>query len=180
MAVRELTRAASRGYVETPSEFGEKVGGAPFHRWFVRLENCTLVFTEKTRHPFDDLVAGTLYRLTLARDRSYNSFYHSRFDLFVNCLEWEADLPVIVHRSEKPYVMPAGDSPPEKADFQHFGLVKRLLRATMGGRAHIPPWTEVLQSTCCKASVRATQDGFECMKCGRQFRNTNGIPSFIE
>lgn len=70
-ALEELSRVGRRGYIETPSEFGEKCGGLSNHRWFVNAEDGRLVFTRKPRPFFDDCLARHFHGMWRRRDPFY-------------------------------------------------------------------------------------------------------------
>jgi len=48
-ALKELMRIGRRGFIETPSEFLEKLKCSPGHRWYVSIRGRTLIFQEKER-----------------------------------------------------------------------------------------------------------------------------------
>jgi len=47
---RELMLTGKRGYIETPSKIGEILLAEPFHRWYVYVNNQTLIFEKITNH----------------------------------------------------------------------------------------------------------------------------------
>lgn len=53
--VNELMRVAKRGYIETPSELGEKIFGWQFHKWIVRLKDDTIMMRRRMEEsPFGE------------------------------------------------------------------------------------------------------------------------------
>ena len=81
----ELSRVAKAGYIETPSELGEKIFGWPFHKWIVRFEDDTIVMSARTAaSPF-----GNYFHEMYAHDLNFAEFVDSHFqDFYVQC-EWE-------------------------------------------------------------------------------------------
>jgi len=71
-AAAELSRVASRGFVETPSRAGELLNGNPTHRWIVDRDGEALVFTPRpfVEHPFDHVFYGALFRDAELRARA--------------------------------------------------------------------------------------------------------------
>lgn len=179
-AVQELTRVARRGYVETPSEFGEKLEGAQFHRWFVRLENGVLVFREKGTHPYDTAISGPLWVLHARRDTTWNVFRHTHFDMFVTCCEWEGSLPTEVIRGEVPYDPMTTDTPTAKGELRHSALASDILRRLTQRRHALPDWCDICRSTCCDADVVSRPGLLACSACGREFPIREGVPLFCE
>jgi SAM-dependent methyltransferase len=70
-AISELMRVGRRGYIETPSEFTEKLASLPFHRWFVRLEEGTLIFRKKLGPCYDPLLSSHFFSMWQERDPSF-------------------------------------------------------------------------------------------------------------
>ncbi|MDB5098304.1 MAG: Methyltransferase type 11 [Cyanobacteria bacterium RYN_339] len=94
-AIAELKRVAPRGYIETPAEFGGKLLDMPFHRWFVRQEDRTLVFTGKPEPMYDPYLNDVAYALW--RDgKQLQRLYWDRLDLFLVRYVWDATLEVRV------------------------------------------------------------------------------------
>jgi len=68
---RELSRAARRGYVETPSPFADLLLHEEYHIWRVGVRNGKLIFKEKAERP---------RLLVVSTDRIYRLFYAGRHD----------------------------------------------------------------------------------------------------
>ena len=96
VAIAELQRVAKRGYIETPAEFGGKLMDLPGHRWYVREEAGTLVFTGKSKGMFDDHLNGVCFGLW-HQDKGYMQFFWNHLDLFFVRHRWEGR---ISHRVE--------------------------------------------------------------------------------
>lgn len=93
--VKELCRVARRGYIETPAEFGGKLLDMPFHRWFVRQEGRTLVFTGKPKAMYDDYLNHVSYDLW-HNAKDLRRLYWNHLDLFLVRFRWEGDIAVTV------------------------------------------------------------------------------------
>jgi SAM-dependent methyltransferase len=178
-AVREITRVAPRGYIETPSEFAEKMVGKTCHKWFVSLQNGVLWFREKETYPFDSVLANTTHRLHMQRDRYWNYFYHGRFDLFLTCLEWNHHVTTSIERASTPCPVPEAESSSGSQPAQNFGPLKRLLYRTLTRRLVAPDLPDLLQSPCCRARVHVVDGVYACIECGRSFGEADGLPCFM-
>lgn len=87
-ALMELQRVAKRGYIETPAEFGGKLLDMPFHRWFVRQEAQTLIFTGKAKGMFDEHLCEVSYDLW-HRHKDFRRLYWNHLDLFLVRHYWD-------------------------------------------------------------------------------------------
>ena len=47
--LEELKRVSKKGYISAPHGFRESVSPAPYHKWFVFIENGSLILEQKTR-----------------------------------------------------------------------------------------------------------------------------------
>ena len=62
-ACTEMMRVAARGFIETPCALSEYLVGDPTHRWLVRAEDRTLIFTPRpfVEHPFGNVLRWLLH-----------------------------------------------------------------------------------------------------------------------
>lgn len=93
--ISELRRVAPRGYIETPSRIWEKLHSYEFHRWFVSLEQTTLVFQQKPVAIYDpDLKSW------ISNHRHLGPFLDRHFNEmgFLIRLHWNDQIP---HRIER-------------------------------------------------------------------------------
>lgn len=82
--LHELMRVASRGYIETPSEIGERLYGWPFHRSVIRLAGGKLVIRTKDFVP----QFGGVFHLLAAHDPAFRRFHLTHNSLFLVQYEW--------------------------------------------------------------------------------------------
>jgi ubiquinone/menaquinone biosynthesis C-methylase UbiE len=47
MALREITRVARKGYIETPTSLSERIYGWDFHKWAISFKKGRIFFSEK-------------------------------------------------------------------------------------------------------------------------------------
>ena len=84
LLIRELTRVASGGYIETPSEIAERLYGWPYHNWMVNLVNNRLVIQKKA----DKSQFGQLFHALAAHDKNFARFHVTHHKLFLVQYEW--------------------------------------------------------------------------------------------
>lgn len=90
--LKELMRVADRGYIETPSEIGERLYGWPYHKWYVNLDKDKgdkgkLLLKRKT--PESQSQFGRLFHYLAANDKLYAKFHKQNPGLLLVRYEWE-------------------------------------------------------------------------------------------
>lgn len=98
--VSELTRVASAGYIETPSELGEMLLGWPFHKWIVRLENNTIIMRRRKR----DSPFGDYFHQMYQKDLLFAEFVDSHFDDFYVQYEWQGTINLRIEDDDEFFV----------------------------------------------------------------------------
>ncbi len=94
----ELRRVSAAGYIQSPSEIAERLFHWSFHRWYVNLENDTLVLHPREPHePF-----GELFDYLYAFNPAYYFFQRSMPELFWVEREWRGDNLNIEVRESSP------------------------------------------------------------------------------
>lgn len=94
----ELRRVSAAGYIQSPSEIAERLFHWSFHRWYVNLENDTLVLHPREPHePF-----GELFDYLYAFNPAYYFFQRSMPELFWIEREWCGDNLNIEVRESSP------------------------------------------------------------------------------
>ncbi|MDE0505655.1 MAG: methyltransferase domain-containing protein, partial [Candidatus Poribacteria bacterium] len=84
LLIRELTRVASGGYIETPSEIAERLYGWPYHNWMINLVDNRLVIQKKAvKSQF-----GQLFHALAAHDKNFSRFHVTHHKLFLVQYEW--------------------------------------------------------------------------------------------
>lgn len=99
---KELMRVADRGYIETPSEIGERLYGWPYHKWYVNLDKDKgkLIIRKKTQ----DSQFGRLFHYLAANDKLYAKFHAQNPELFLVRYEWEEKIDYeILPPDESPF-----------------------------------------------------------------------------
>ncbi len=94
--VRELTRVAKAGYIETPSELGEKTFGWPFHKWIVHCEADTIVMRPRK----EDSSFGDYFHRMYASDLNFAEFVDTHFEDFYVQYEWAGMIKLRVEEND--------------------------------------------------------------------------------
>lgn len=92
--VAELMRVARAGYIETPSELGEKIFGWEFHRWIVRVEGDRLILRPRT----EDSPFGRYFHDAYASDLVFAEFADAHFSEFYVQYEWRDRINLVVEQ----------------------------------------------------------------------------------
>lgn len=95
----EMMRVSSRGYIETPSEIGERIYGWHYHNWVVNLINERLVLYKNPKLA----EFGQLFHALAAQDKYWRKFHIMHHDLFLVQHEWERTINYeILRKSDSP------------------------------------------------------------------------------
>lgn len=99
LLLTEMMRVSSRGYIETPSEIGERIYGWHYHNWVVNRTNGRLIlYKNPKRSEF-----GQLFHTLAAHDKYWRKFHIMHHDLFLVQYEWEGRIDYeILDESESP------------------------------------------------------------------------------
>ncbi|HEX9007177.1 MAG TPA: methyltransferase domain-containing protein, partial [Bacteroidota bacterium] len=90
----ELMRVAHAGYIETPSELGERLFGWSFHKWMVHREDDTLVMRPRT----EESAFGDYFHRAYASDRLFAEFVDTHYDDFYVRHEWKETIHIRIER----------------------------------------------------------------------------------
>ena len=83
--ISELERVACRGYIETPSEIGERLYGWHYHNWVVNLiDGCLTLQRNRGTPQF-----GQLFHRLAVTDPQWKRFHLTHHNLFLVQYEWE-------------------------------------------------------------------------------------------
>jgi SAM-dependent methyltransferase len=186
-AISELMRVAKRGYIETPSDFSERMSGYPFHHWYVENKDNKLVFTQKNTPLHDPQLAGHV-----GKAYSSNIF----FRLFSYTSEsgltrysWSNEISYEVHR-DKTAILPPQSF--EKADVDTHNLtprnnnsIRKILKKLLGYLFLIHRRTpkdrleKLLACPICKADLSWRNKEIICTN-GHLFQSDKGVPILLK
>lgn len=193
LLVSELMRVAPRGYIETPSEIGERIYGWHYHNWVVNLIDGRLVLQKNDKRA----EFGQLFHTLAAKDKYWRRFHIMHHRLFLVQYEWEGKIDYeILDKKESPL------------NLQSPQTIEELLTSTFSNQTHKGFWLmlksvvprgiasraksllakrrnrqtktlkEILVCPQCKGEMRWEAENLLCLKCNRSYPITDGIPRF--
>ena len=188
--LRELSRVARRGYIETPSRIWEKLHSLAIHRWLISLEEGRLVLEQKARPVLDSELEDWLDE-RIGRDHSFQHIWMRYWEQGLAMQYWwEGEIPVEVRRLS-----------PAPAEFAHATLAEEdaettpaappgmmaRLDATCGRwlRRHSQPRVRdvlaLLACPLCRGGLQASADAqrLTCCACGAAFPQRDGVPVLL-
>ncbi len=192
--LQEMMRVGKRGYIETPSEFAEKLCGWPPHRWFVRGENGRLVFTEKTRPIYDETIASRVWKAWKEKDPAYHLFFWRNQQLFAVHHFWTGDIDYRFHRAERVEEELFEDAAPgvsgelprkPRRGWNRFdpgweNLLRHLVLSLLRCRKKRPVnLVELIGCPVCKAALEKQGERLVCASCRKSYPWWNGVPVLL-
>ncbi len=185
--LRELQRISKRGHISCPSEFSEKLGGVPYHKWYVSVVGNKLVLKQKKK-PFLDisLLKGSS-RLWERKD--FRNVYHRNWNLFMVEFEWERRIEFCLERERKVdkemFVCAKWGGVTTDSIDGRVGK-QRTIKAKLKKYLYVMcfkkkvDFGEILACPVCKGEVRITKDSVKCRQCLRVYPVKDNIPIMLE
>ena len=192
--IAELERVARRGYIETPSEIGERIYGWQYHNWVVNLvDDCLMLRRNERNSQF-----GQLFHRMAAIDKYWKRFHLTHHNLFLVEYEWENEINY--------EILPDQES---ALDLECSDTLERLILSERDGSGHngwllllksvVPrrivsqvksllvrsthrrtkTLQEILVCPQCKGGVTWEERRLYCERCERHYPIVDGIPRFI-
>lgn len=191
LLISEMMRVSSRGYVETPSEIGERIYGWPYHNWIVNLIDGRLVLRENDRKA----EFGQLFHMLAAKDKYWRKFHITHHNLFLVQYEWEGKIDYEILDPHEPPL-----------DLKCPQTIEQLLTYTFSKHIHdeflltlksaIPrnilsraksllaksrnrqtkPLEEILVCPLCKGEIIWEEQNLHCEFCAQSYPIIDGIP----
>lgn len=192
LLLSEMKRVSSRGYIETPSEIGERIYGWEYHNWIVNKINDRLVLHKNPKRA----EFGQLFHTLAAQDKYWRKFHITHHDLFLVQYEWEGKIDYeILRESESPLNLTCPQSIERlltldltKQTQKEFWLIcKSLVPRSIVSRAKslfarsrigCPAKTlkEIVICPKCKDDVIWDEDQILCNSCNKSYPIIDGIP----
>jgi hypothetical protein len=190
----ELMRVGSAGYIETPTEIGERLYGWPYHRWLINLDSSgKLILKQKT----EEGKFGQLFHYLFSTDYAYAEFHDRNHDLFLIQYEWFGKIDYEIVEPDRILI-----------DLSSRESVKRLIgRRTKPGISEsmknlIPDWLRqgiksimvkgkgrhrrtlqdiksIIICPVCKGQVQWHDEFISCQNCSREYPIKDGIPFLL-
>lgn len=192
LLISELMRVAIRGYIETPSEIGERIYGWQYHNWVVNLIDGKLVLQKNKRNS----QFGQLFHTLALNDKYWKRFHITHHHLFLIQYEWEGNINYVISDEENSVL-----------DLKCEQTIEQLLESTDSMKQN--GFTEIVKSmiprrivshaksvlaknrirkktslqdilVCpqCKSKVLWNEQDLHCNKCEHTYPIINGIPRF--
>ena len=192
--IAELERVARRGYIETPSEIGERIYGWQYHNWVVNLvDGCLMLRRNERNSQF-----GQLFHRMAATDKHWKRFHLTHHNLFLVQYEWENEINY--------EILPDQES---ALDLECSDTLERLIVSARDGsgqsgwllllKSVVPrrivsqvksllvrskhrrtkTLQEILVCPQCKGGITWEEQRLHCEMCERYYPIVDGIPRFI-
>lgn len=193
--IAELTRVACRGYIETPSEIGERIYGWHYHNWVVNLvDGCLMLRKNEKNSQF-----GQLFHRLAVTDKHWKRFHMTHHHLFLVQYEWEDKIEykiLLDHESALDLEchdtldrLVASDGNVRRHNEWLLllksavprGIVSRaksLLTKTKGKSRRTKALKEILVCPQCKGEITWEEHSLHCKMCEQSYRIIDGIPRF--
>ena len=203
--IAELMRVANRGYIETPSEIGERIYGWDYHHWVVNLIEGRLILQKNNKSP----QFGQLFHTLAAKDKYWKRFHITHHNLFLVQYEWEGEIdyeilpeqnsPLDLECPETLEKFVAGDRE-TSVQSQWLPLLKsavprstvsraksilaqlasrNLLSKVAKGNRQRKTLQEILVCPQCKGEIIQEGQSLHCKTCKQRYPIIDGIPRFI-
>ena len=190
--IAELMRVAKRGYIETPSEIGERIYGWHYHNWVVNLIDGRLILQKNDKNP----EFGKLFHTLAVKDKYWKRFHITHHNLFLVQYEWEDEIDYeILHQRSSPldlecpqtlekFVASDGDTAwlPLLKSAVPRGIVSRAKSVLAKGNRKRQRKTlqEILVCPQCKGEIAWQEHNLHCKVCESDYPIIDGIPRFSE
>lgn len=191
LLLSEMMRVSSRGYIETPSEIGERLYGWHYHNWVVNRIDDRLVLQEnKKKAEF-----GQLFHTLAAKDKYWRKFHITHHNLFLVQYEWEGKIDYeILDQQESPLDLKSPQTIEELLTYtfsKHIhdeflltlksavprNIVSRAKSILAKSRSRqTKPLKEILVCPLCKGEIIWGEQNLYCEFCEQSYPIIDGIP----
>lgn len=188
----ELMRVGHRGYMETPTEIGEKLYDWPYHRWFVNLDSSgKLILKPKTKKG----EFGKLFSYLFSQDPAYARFHAQNHRLFLVQYEWSEKIDYEIVDSHSVLMDLNSWENVEKLVGKQTksgvaATVKQLISARIRKRMKstlvkgrqkktLQDIKDIIVCPICKSQVQWHDESISCQKCDREYPIKGGIPFML-
>jgi SAM-dependent methyltransferase len=191
--IAELERVARRGYIETPSEIGERIYGWHYHNWVVNLVEGRLMLRRNERDP----QFGQLFHRLATTDKHWKRFHLTHHNLFLVQYEWKDKIDYEILPDQEPALnlecpdtlerlIASGNGTSEQREWllllksviprRLVSQAKSLLVRSKNRQTKTLP--EILVCPQCKGEITWEEQRLHCKACERHYPIIDGIPRF--
>lgn len=193
LLISELMRVAQRGYIETPSEIGERIYGWQYHNWIVNLIDGRLVLQRNDKRA--DF--GQLFHTLAERDKQWRRFHILHHNLFLVQYEWDGKIEYeIMGENVSPLDLQSPQTIEKLLTYNNsqqnqkgFSLIlksiipRRIVAHTKSFLAknrkrQKVTLEEIIACPKCKSKVTWNEQDINCTKCKQRYPIVDGIPRF--
>lgn len=194
MFLSELARVGHRGYIETPTEIGEKLYGWPYHRWYVnRDDSGKFIFREKAeKNGF-----GELFHHIFSTDHTYARFHEQNHHLFLIQHEWSGEIDceivppdsILMDLSDKENVeklLGKRSKPGIASSIKRLmpswvrkGIKSSIVKGRGRHKKSLKEIESIIICPICKGQVQWHTESISCQDCSRTYPIKNGIPFLV-
>lgn len=193
MFISELMRVGKGGYIETPTELGEKLYGWPYHRWLINLApSGRLIF----KHKAEDGPFGQLFHHLFFTDPDYARFHNRNSSLFLIQYEWSGKIDYEIVESDEALVdlssresvqklLDRGNRPDIPARIKEAipPQIRRWIKSAIVRRHKnkrtLQDIKHIIVCPVCKSPLSWHESSISCQSCGRIYPIRNGIPYLL-
>lgn len=203
LLISELMRVAHRGYIETPSEIGERIYGWQYHNWIVNLIDGRLVLKKNDKRA----EFGLLFHTLAETNTHWRRFHILHHNLFLVQYEWDGKIEYqIVDEDKSPlpgtYIdLNCTETIVELLTSKNAKQNRNRLLLTLKSiiprsvvsytksfiakkrKPHIKSldaksFYELLVCPKCKGEVTFNEQNIHCIACKQRYPIVDGIPRF--
>ncbi|MDE0087232.1 MAG: methyltransferase domain-containing protein [Candidatus Poribacteria bacterium] len=191
LLLSEIMRVSSRGYIETPSEIGERIYGWHYHNWIVnRIDDRLVLQKNEKRAEF-----GQLFHTLAARDKYWRKFHITHHNLFLVQYEWEDKIDYeILDQQESVLDLKSPKTIEELLAYTYSkhihdeflltlknavprSIVSRAKSILAKSRSRqTKPLKEILVCPLCKGEITWEEQNLYCTFCEQSYPIIDGIP----
>jgi len=189
----ELMRVGKAGYIETPTEIGEKLYGWEYHKWVLKNDSGKLIIKKKTK----DSQFGQLFHHLYATDHNYARFHTTHHNLFLIQYEWYGKIDYeIVESSDDLIDLNDVEVVKSLANAQANAGISELIKGVVPsnlrqfakkaivkgqGRSKrtLKDIQKIIVCPLCKNPVQWHGDSLSCISCNRTYPIHDGIPYLL-
>ncbi len=199
LMIAELERVADRGYIETPSELGERLYGWPYHNWILNEVNERLLI-QKNQVPNQ---FGQLFHLLAAKDPHFSKFHQAYHSLLLIQHEWQKKIEyelvdseesILKKQLETTATLVVNKLSNHSFDHQWLQILKQSINnilptsvaiqfkswlAQIQQDSNYPHLTEIIVCPQCKVDVQWEKNTIICNNCEITYPIINHIPRLV-
>ena len=192
--ISELMRVGRGGYIETPTEIGERLYGWPYHKWFVHLNDSGKLLLKRK---VEESAFGQLFHHLFGVDPTYAKFHEQNHDLFLIRHEWSGKIDYeivepdsilmdlsshesvekLLGKRAKPGIAAnIKRLVPEKA---RKGIKSAIVRNKGRHKKSLQDIKSIIVCPVCKGQVQWHEESISCQSCSQTYPIKNGIPFML-